>query len=74
MTAPILLRILHISVYCTKYAKERVKLLYITVPLLAPGVHPNLILHVASDRLANIFLFGSKEVSDECNALIFKAV
>ena len=64
----------HFLLFCPKYAQERQKLLLSIVPLLAPGVHSSLIIHLASDRLAHILLFGSKDISDENNVLIFKAV
>ena len=64
----------HFCLYCPKYVQERKKLLLTITPLLAPGVNPNLIMHVASDRLCSILLFGSKELSEECNTVIFRAM
>ena len=64
----------HFFLFCPKYAFPRKKLFDITIPLLAPGVHCNLIIHLASQRLIHIFLFGSNELPDRLNLQISDAV
>ena len=64
----------HFFLFCPKYASLRKKLLDNTIPLLAPAVHPDLIIHTASERLIHIFLFGSKELPDLLNIQISDAV
>ena len=64
----------HFFLYCPNYAIQRKKLLDSIIPLLAPGVHPNLIIHTASERLIQILLFGSKELPDSLNIQLFDSV
>jgi len=44
------------------------------MPITAPGVHSNLIIHIASDRLVEILLSGSNGLSNDLNIQIFEAV
>ena len=64
----------HFLLFCPYYIVQRNKLLNTVIPLIAPGVSPHLIIHIGSDRLVEIFLRGSNELSNCLNIQICDAL
>ena len=65
---------IHFFLYCPLFPHQRARMLGAVCRLLAPGVNPNLLVHVAGDILVNIFLNGSEDLSDDDNLSVFESV
>ena len=65
---------MHYFFICPRCTEYRLNLLNTVCHLLAPGVNPTLITHLASDILLSYFLKGNPDLPLEFNELIFEAV
>jgi len=63
----------HYVLYCPHYAAQRGRLLTIIRDLLAPGIHPNMLIDLDSVYFLKLLLFGSVYLDIETNVSIFNA-
>ena len=66
--------IYHFFLSCPTFVQHRNELLDIVCHILAPGVHPTLIVHLAKDILIQYFLQGNSDLNEDINHVIFEAV
>ena len=66
--------IIHFFLFCPLHAAPRLNLLKEIRDIVAPGVHSSLMVHVASERLVEILLYGNKDFTLEVNQQIFSSV
>ena len=64
----------HFFLKCPRYAAPRTHLLKTVCKILAPGVNPTLIVHLAPDILLKYLTHGNKDIPDNLNEQIFYAV
>ena len=64
----------HFFLFCPLFEQPRLTLLRSVGNVLAPGVHPHLLVNYVADRLLEIMLSGSTSLQDELNVEIFTAV
>lgn len=64
----------HYLLACPVYTNQRKEMLQLATNILAPGLNPNLMIHIASDRLITILLEGTPELDIDTNVLLFKSV
>ena len=64
----------HFFFDCPIYATPRVELLTSVADLISPGVNYNLLLHMGKNHVLNILLYGSADLSEAENLILFQAI
>ncbi len=64
----------HYIIECPLFAAHRDRLLADIRDLLAPGIHPNMLIDLDSDHLLNLLLHGNADLDINVNLSIFNAV
>ena len=64
----------HFLLFCPLHNLPRLQLLRSVTNVLAPGAHPNSLLNLDSNRLIEIMLYGSVDLSEDLNTVIFAVV
>lgn len=64
----------HYFLECPRYAVHRRRLLADVRNLIAPGIHPHMLIDLDTNHLLNIFTNGSEDLDSATNISIFNAV